>query len=242
MNGRSAMAAGSGLFIPAACTLVAQFMQHAFAAGYDAAKLPQLSWHNPLFLFAFLKAVALAVLVIHAARRLLARSGGAAGVRADRALGGMLGLNVALGVLLLLALRFINSEAFAVLLGIGVTKGMAKAALLCLVLALLMPLNKRLFRDISAAIGSAAGAGADGALANKLFERSLGWRCATYVLPLFLLHIAAVKAIARIEGALLPLAAFDALVVVAIGLAAGYAIFLAHGDARRFSLRSQLPR
>lgn len=230
----------SRLIIPAAITMVAQMMQDIYAKQFAAEDPQRYSLDSPLVLFAFIKVVAIVVLAVHAARILIGGTRNAAddgpkgAARADKYLLYIVGLNVAIASILLVAVQFINSDSYVPLAEAGVTKQVAKVILIALVLTAALPLNKRMLHDISAAIGSRTGSASEprpGAEANKRFTRRLGFNLAKYVLPVYLAHLCLTFGLSKSGGMSYAQAAADAALVVMYGLLAGYAIFRSHEEA-----------
>ena len=234
---RSATIGPSALIIPAGCAMLAQFMQHVYAVGFDASDLSTTSLMSPLLMFSFLKIVALVVLAVHFARLLVVRNdprhAAPAGGQADRFLGLILAVNVAFACLVLSSIGFIESEAFARFAELGITKTVAKLVLVCVLLGLIMPLNKRVFRDVSIAIGSNATMPTQAPFTsdpNKPFLKSLTVNSVRYILPAYVAHVVLAMGIAKYEALILPLAAADAVVLVGLGLLAGHALFRSHEE------------
>jgi hypothetical protein len=218
------------LSIPAACTVVAQYMQHIHAVGYDVRNIASYALYSPLFLFSFIKIIAIVVLAVHVARLLIVERNAAAMPydlrRADRYLGLLLGLNIGLAGFLILAMQLINGEALAAM---GISRTAAKVALAGLVLLALRQLNKRVLHDIASAV-----AGVDLRQlplpddANRTFLRQLTRNGVKYALPLFAVHAVIAIGVPRESGLFLAAAAADSLLVALLGLAVGYATFLSY--------------
>ena len=235
---KSATFGRSGLLIPAVCAICAQYLQHIHAVGRDGSDLMQMNALDPLLLSSFLKLAAIVILAFHLARFLVSSNSGCEGDRddgaPDRSLMFILAINFGFCAIILLGVGFIESEAFAGVAETGLSRTHAKLGLVCLVFALLMPLNRRVFRDVSAAIGSNAHLRARpsaGPNQNKVFLKALTRNAIRYVLPAFALHVLLAAGIAAYPALLAAQALADSLVLVAIGLLAGYAIFLSHREA-----------
>lgn len=223
-----------GLVIPAACTVAAQIMQHVYATAFKADDLTSYALSSPLMMFSFIKVVAVVVLATHFARVLVggnSTQGTATTAHAERHLSHLIAINIGFALFLILAIRFINSPGFSTLLDMGVTKTAAKALLALTVLLLIRPFNKRVFRDTSLAIGSDVVLNNKRLLptnANGLFMKYAMHNCLKYLLPVYVLHVLLTKGSSRFEDLLLLRAALDSVLVVVLGLLAGYAIFKSH--------------
>lgn len=227
----------SGLVIPAACTAIAQFMQNVYASSDANLGLAHQSLFSPLLLFALLKVVSVVVLAIHCARYLVVRSGSRPeqrhDKRADQYLACLLGANLAIAVALFGCIKLMNSEASLTLREFGVSKTGAKIGLVLIILFALKPLNKRVFHDISIIIGGGnvrAGGGHSSTTCNSDFLKFSTKNFAKYVLPVYGVHVIFAVWLGKLDFFLSVQAASDALVVVVLSLAAGYAIFRSHKE------------
>jgi hypothetical protein len=223
--------------IPFGCTVIAQYAQNIYAAHGDAASLLQQGLHSPFLLFSVLKVLSLTTLMFYAARPSEGpahtwRQGGDLR-KAERYLACLLAANVALIGLVVGAIRMTQAESVVTLFGMPVTRSVVKVALVVLILSIMVPLNRRLFRDVSIVIGRGVYSGNAlllSAATNRLFGRSLVRNFLVYVAPLFAVHVLIVKLLLGIPGLTAPMALADSLLVGLLGLMAGYAISTSHEE------------
>lgn len=224
------------LRIPLGSVIGAQACQYLTSIDYRAAGGGSLI-ADPALLFASLvKIVAVVILAIYAARRLVASDGRwhmADTKLADRYLGYILFVNLALAAVMVGFVSFLNSPAFALVGDMGVTKKAAKIVLLVALLAAITPFNASVFRDICRAIGSRAANAVDQAdmpAVNKRFLWSSSRAALLYVAPGFVVHY--FLSTLRFDSAApyAMVAVLDGLLVAALAVAAGYAMVVAHRE------------
>jgi hypothetical protein len=225
------------LKVPLFCVVGAQLLQYLHSIQYRAAENSSLISSPALLAVSLVKIISVVVLAIYVARQLMTGDGRWYRVDqrvADKYLAYILFINIAFASVLVAYTTFLNSEYFETFARLGVTEKAAKVALLLIVLLVAAPLNKAAFRDISNAIGShAADALSVDAMPaiNKRFLLAFVKNGLVCLLPAFSAHVLLFTLPVETVVSHLLVAVVDALLVAALSIAGGLAMFLAHKEA-----------